>query len=121
VAPPEDEPGSRIVEETTELHVLKPVMQRSKNNWQFVWNGQKISAPVLDQDWYARYVGRSVPILPGDTLLVRMRMRQRRLPDLNVWVTERYEIVEVIKRIEGHAPGDAPQLGLSQPKRKKGA
>lgn len=91
---------TREIFETAELQVLRAILERSKRRWEFVWNGIRISAPVLDQEFYDRFFAREVSLAPGDKLHVRLRVRQRRDPDIGIFINESYEVVEVFD----HAP-----------------
>lgn len=110
--PAEFEPDTaavRIIDEQTELQIMRAILERSKRRWEFVWSGMRISAPVTDDSFFEDFFAHRVTIAPGDALLVRLRIKQRRLPDLNVYVNENYEVVEVLKHIPRK---QQPDLGV---------
>jgi hypothetical protein len=89
----------QILEEITELQILRAILERSRRRWEFVWNGLKIAAPVLDEAFFDDFFAHRIMIAPGDSLRVRLRLRQKRLPDLGIYVTESYEVVEVLEHL----------------------
>jgi hypothetical protein len=40
-----------------------------------------------------------IKIAPGESLLVKMRIKQNRHPDFGIFITDSYEILEVLKHI----------------------
>ena len=96
-APSDDSgPNVRIIDEITEVQILRAILERSRRKWEFVWNGLRVSAPVLDDSFFDDFFAHRITIAPGDSLRVRMRLCQNRLPDLGIYITETYEIVEVL-------------------------
>jgi hypothetical protein len=105
-----DEPATRILEEVTDVQILRAILERSRRKWEFVWNGSRISAPVLDESFYDDFFAHRITIAPGDSLRVRLRIRQNRLRDVGIFVTESYEVLEVIDHIPRR--GDQTVLSL---------
>jgi len=95
----ENESPTRQITEYADLRILKAILERSKRKWQFVWQGVKISAPVLCPKFYNDFFDHKITIAPGDALKVKMKIYQVRVPDVGVYTNERYEIVEVLKHI----------------------
>jgi hypothetical protein len=91
---------TREIIETTDVEILRAILERSKRRWEFVWGGVRIPAPVLDSSFYDRFIAHEITIAPGDKLKVRLKIKQRRLLDAGVYVNESYEVVEVL----GHIP-----------------
>jgi hypothetical protein len=83
--------------EVTDLQIVRAILERSKRRWQFVWNGIKVSAPVLDDGFYKEFFAHRITIAPGDVLRVRLRVKQRRDADLGVFMNEAYEVLEVLE------------------------
>lgn len=96
----EDTKTSRILTENADLVILKAILQRSKRKWEFVWRGVKISAPVLDNNFYDRFFAHKITIAPGDALQVRLKIHQKRDLDTGIFTNEKYEVFEVL----GHVP-----------------
>ena len=93
-----DESGSRDFVETTDLQITRAILERGRKRWQFVWRGVRISAPVLDDQFYDRFFARQISIAPGDSLRVNLRVRQNRDPDTGVLLNDPngYEVLQVL-------------------------
>lgn len=89
----------REVEEITVVRIVRAILERSRRRWEFVWNGVRISAPVLDAGFYDDFFAHRITIAPGDALEIRLRMRQRLNRDIGVYINEAYEIPEVVRHI----------------------
>lgn len=98
----------RELVELTDLQILRAILERSKRRWQFAWNGIRISAPVTDDDFYADFFAHNITIAPGDTLRARLRVRQKRDPDLGVFINTAYEVVEVLEHRSGPRQTELP-------------
>jgi len=94
-----DPATNRELLETTDLEILRAILERSTRRWEFVWNGMRISAPVSDQSFFDDFFAHRIMIAPGDALRVRLRIKQRRAPDIGVYINEEYEVVEVLQHI----------------------
>lgn len=90
---------TRELIETTHVEILRAILERSKRRWEFVWNGMKISAPVTDEKFYTEFFAHRITIAPGDALLVRLRIRQKRAAAAGVFINESFEVVEVLSHI----------------------
>jgi hypothetical protein len=95
----EEDGTSRELDEVTDLEILRAILERSRRRWEFVWNGMTISAPVTDDQFYDDFFAHRITIAPGDALRVRLRVHQRRLPDVGIFVNEGYEVVEVLRHL----------------------
>ncbi|AMD01602.1 hypothetical protein [Halomonas chromatireducens] len=98
-APPEVEDNQREVLEVADLHILRAILERGKRKWEFVWRGIKISAPVLDQQFFDDFFAHKIMIAPGDSIEVRLRIYQSRDQDTGIFTNNRYEVVEVLRHI----------------------
>lgn len=96
----------RELVEITDLQIVRAILERSKRMWQFVWNGVRISAPVTDQTFYQDFFEHRITVAPGDILRARLRIRQKRHPDLDIFMNDSYEVVEILKHIP--RPTQAP-------------
>ena len=97
--PEQGDPLFRELEEITDLEILRAILVRSKRRWEFSWNGVPIAAPVVDSQFYDDFFAHRITIAPGDRLRVRLRVRQKRVPDIGIYMNDTYEIAEVMKHI----------------------
>jgi hypothetical protein len=89
--------NERVIIETAQLEILRAILERSRRKWEFVWRGVKISGPVTDQDFYSKFFRHEIKIAPGDALIVKMKIFQKRNEDVGVFTNYKYEIYEVIR------------------------
>ena len=86
--------------EEVDLEILRAILEKSRRRWEFVWNGTRISAPVLDDAFYADFFAHKITVAPGDILRAKLRVRQRRLPGVGVFVNDSFEVIEVLKHVQ---------------------
>jgi hypothetical protein len=104
---------SRDVIELVELEIVRAILERSRRRWEFVWNGIRISAPILDKGFYDSFIAHHITVAPGDVIQAYLRICQKRIPDIGVYQNNKYEVIEVVK----HIP--RPQQGKLIPDEKK--
>lgn len=90
---------TREVEESATLFIKRAILERSKRKWEFVWSGFKISAPVLDQQFYDDFFAHKVKIAPGDQLEVQLKIYQSKDEDSGIYSNDRYEITKVVNHL----------------------
>jgi hypothetical protein len=90
---PED--GRRYVDNESILSVHKAVFERSARKWEFVWNGFKISAPILDQTFFDRLECRQVSLRQGDAFKATLRVHQIFDQMSGTWLNSSYEVLTV--------------------------
>lgn len=94
-----EQSDTREFVETTDLQITRAILERGRKRWQFVWRGVRISAPVTDSRFYDRFFAREVTVAPGDSLKVRLRVRQHRDVDTGIFLNDLngYEVLEVLE------------------------
>ncbi|NOY48338.1 MAG: hypothetical protein GXO84_09135 [Chlorobi bacterium] len=97
--PPEVEENQRFVIEVADLNILRAILERGNRKWEFVWRGIKISAPVLDDNFFNDFFAHKIMIAPGDSIRVKLKVYQAKDEDTGIFTNNRYEVVEVIKHI----------------------
>jgi hypothetical protein len=99
---------TREIIETTELQIMRAILERSRRRWEFVWRGVRISAPVLDDRFFADFAAHRITIAPGDALEVKLKIRQRRDPYSGIMLNDAngYEVLQVIKHLPRHRQTD---------------
>lgn len=92
---PIDTPDNRVVPEVADLQILKAILEKSKRKWEFMWRGFKISAPVLDDQFYVDFFAHDITIAPGDVLNVTLHIFQKKDAATGIYRNIGYEIVSV--------------------------
>jgi hypothetical protein len=90
-----DEKNERIIFEIAEVQILKAILAKSKRKWEFVWRGEKLSAPVTDVDFYRDFANHKITIAPGDYLKIRIKITQKKDEFAGIYLNTGYEIVQV--------------------------
>jgi len=90
-----EEEGVRIITELAELQILKAVLERGRRKWEFMWQGFKISAPITDSTFYTDFFAHNITIAPGDSLDVKLKIKQVKDEDTGIYKNQSYEIVEI--------------------------
>jgi hypothetical protein len=98
---PTEEPPARVIEEQCDLQIIKAILERSRRKWEFVWRGIKIAAPILDDEFYAKFFAHRITIAPGDILRVRLSIKQSRDPDTGIYTNASYEVTQVLEHVAG--------------------
>jgi len=111
------DPDTRVIHEQCDLQIVKAILEKSVRKWEFMWRGIKISAPVIDNNFYSRFFAHQITIAPGDELSVRLAIKQTRGPQTGIYANVGYEVVEVFE----HKPRLrqtflAPDPGVPGPK-----
>lgn len=103
---------TREIVETTDLQIMRAILERSRRRWEFVWRGVRISAPVLDDRFFADFAAHRITIAPGDALEVKLKIRQRRDPYSGIMLNDPsgYEILQVLKHLPRHRQTDLPEM-----------
>lgn len=93
------EEGSREVIEYANLEISRAIMARGNRKWEFFWRGVKVSAPILDSNFFDKFFAHQITVAPGDALRVSLRITQKQHPDTGIYVNDKYEVVEVFEHI----------------------
>lgn len=87
----------RVLPEIVELQILKAILERGNRKWEFMWRGVKISAPITSECFYADFFNHDITIAPGDSLEVKLEIKQVKNEETGIYVNKHYEVVEVFK------------------------
>lgn len=94
-----DERDEREIVEQVELQILRAILDKTRRRWEFVWQGVKISAPILDEDFYRDFFAHKITIAPGDSLECELKIYQKKESPAGIFTNSKYEIVRVIRHI----------------------
>lgn len=93
----EEDKLTKEIDQEAELKLLKIILEKGNRKWEFVWNGIKISAPIThDAFWEDLRLGK-VQISQGDSIDATLRIYQKKDPYADVFLNEKYEVIEVKK------------------------
>lgn len=92
-----EEEGIRVITELVEVQILKAVLERGRRMWEFMWRGFKISAPITDDKFYNDFFSHTITIAPGDSLDVKLQIKQIKDEDTGIFKNKSYEVIEVYK------------------------
>lgn len=95
-----DNDEANAVVEDAHLEISRAILARGRRKWEFYWRGMKISAPVLDDQFYDKFFAHEITIAPGDVLNVLLKVYRKVDPDSGIIMNSRYEVIEVL----GHMP-----------------
>ena len=99
----EEDVRNRLVEREV-VGVLKAVFERGNRKWQFIWNGQKVSAPIVDDTFFDRLESREISFAQGDALIVDILVKEERMPGLSIWRQVDHKIIKVHGPIQAATP-----------------
>ena len=90
----EEEPSEKV-EKNVKLKLLKIVLERGTRKWEFVWNGHKVSAPVLDEQFWDDFEKHDIEIGSGDVMHADLKIKRRYDPVAKTYINEDYEVINV--------------------------
>lgn len=94
-AVPPPEKGTRHQDHSAVLTVHKAVFERSSRKWEFIWNGFRISAPIIDDTFFDRLESRQVSLQQGDAFEATLRVHQVFDRMAETWLNDWYEVISV--------------------------
>lgn len=92
----ESDSEERSVTQIENVQILRAILEKGTRMWQFSWKGIRISAPVLDENFYQKFYNHEIKIAPGDALKVKLKIHQKRNEVAGIYVNKKYEVVEVL-------------------------
>lgn len=84
-----------FIDEITKVTVLKIVFERGYRKWQFVWNGIKISAPIVSDAFFDKLASHEYEFAQGDVLDITLRIHRARDEFSGALINSAYEVIEV--------------------------
>jgi hypothetical protein len=94
-----EESDTRENIEITTVEILRAILEETDRLWEFVWYGNKISAPVIDDQFYRKFREHRITIAPGDKFDVRLKIIQKKDKGSGIFINSKYEVIEVLKHI----------------------
>jgi hypothetical protein len=81
--------------------VVTAVLEKTRRKWHFLWNGQKISADIQDNEFFEKLAQHEYEFGQGDTLLVDLTADQELNEILRAYETKGYHITKVHSHTKG--------------------
>lgn len=105
-----EEEGTRIITEIVELQILKAILEKGKRKWEFMWRGIKISAPITSDKFFKDFFAHNITIAPGDSLEVKLEIKQVKDDETGIYKNKNYAVVEVFEHIPRLRQGNLNDL-----------
>ena len=90
---------TREIIETTDLQIIRMILERGTRKWEFSWRGFRISAPLTHSQFYDDLTDRKITVGMGDGLQVRLKITQKLDHNVGIYTNVAYEVVEVLEHI----------------------
>lgn len=100
----EDENTKKIIKEGANLTINKIVFEGAGRKWDFVYQGNNISANITDADFF-KQIDNGESFAKGDQLQADLEITQILDESLRVYLNKSYTVTKVIK----HIPRDSPE------------
>jgi hypothetical protein len=101
-------PDQDITEIPANLIIVKVVFEGAERKWEFLYNGVKISALVLDENFWAEINGGKA-FAKGDELIADLRIIREYDPNVAAYINKEYQVINV----RGHNPrAERTQLSI---------
>ena len=95
-----EDPAPKEEETRANVQIVRAILERSTRLWEFVWIGNRISAPVLDSDFYDDLYKRRISLATGDILDVTLAIKQKPIGDTGIYENVGYEV----RKVHKHTP-----------------
>ena len=95
-----DDQGTKQEVVRTQLQIVRAILEKSRRMWEFVWKGMRISAPVLDGEFYRKLYKRQIDLATGDVLDVDLLVKQRQIAETGIYENSAYEV----RKVHAHTP-----------------
>jgi len=93
--------------ESANLFVYKVVFDKTDRKWEFYHSGNRISANILDADFFAQ-IDAGESFAKGDQLQVELQTTQVFDESVGTYVTQSHQVVKVLKHIKRTKPQKLP-------------
>jgi hypothetical protein len=85
--------------EITKLLIVRAILKKSNRMWEFIWNGNPISAPIKDINFFDSFISHQIQIAPGDMFEVELKITMEKNEEIGMYLNKEYEVVKVLKHI----------------------
>jgi uncharacterized protein YxjI len=95
-------PDQDVTEMPANLVIVKVVFEGAERKWEFLYNGVKIAAIVVDENFWNEINGGK-SFSKGDELIADLRIIREYDPNVDAYINKEYQVVNV----RGHNPRSA--------------
>ena len=99
--------NSRITEEAANLYIYKVVFEKTDRKWEFYHAGNKISANILDEDFF-KAIDSGEAFAKGDQLKVDLQITKALDDSIGIYVNQSYAVIKVYEHIKRSEPLELP-------------
>ncbi len=93
------------------VYIVKPVLEKSQTRrWEFIWNGNRISANIIDVDFLEKMEQGEYRFGSGDKMIVDLQINQLLSLTYNAWLNESYQIILIHEHIPHERPSEKMAL-----------
>jgi hypothetical protein len=93
IEPVKPEENAKIFSDRTKIQIIRPILEKRKRRWEFVWRGVRVSGYIEDQAFFDS-IGKGLKLGIGDQIEVTIEIRQIKDPSTDAWINETYTIKE---------------------------
>ena len=92
-------PKKKLLELGVQIHVAKIRNDPSKIKWDFIFEGNKITASIKDEN-FRNFIRNGAPCFRGDVLEVDLQINQTWDVTCNNYVNKSYQILSVLRLLK---------------------
>ena len=102
-----DTENSRAIVESANLYIYKVVFEKTDRKWEFFHNGNRISANILDEDFF-KLIDKGESFSKGDQLKVDLQINQMFDESVGTYVNQSHAVLKVYEHMKRSDPIELP-------------
>ena len=102
-----DTENSRAIVESANLYIYKVVFEKTDRKWEFFHNGNRISANILDEDFF-KLIDKGESFSKGDQLKVDLQINQMFDESVGTYVNQSHAVLKVYEHMKRFEPIELP-------------
>ncbi|PJC81129.1 hypothetical protein CO009_00225 [Candidatus Shapirobacteria bacterium CG_4_8_14_3_um_filter_35_11] len=99
--------NSRVTTESAILHIYKVVFEKTDRKWEFYYNGNRISANILDEDFFD-LIDKGESFAKGDQLKSDLQITKIYDESVGTYVNQSYAVIKVHEHVKRIEPQELP-------------
>lgn len=81
--------------------VVTAVLEKTKRKWEFLWEGNKINANILDDNFFDKLANHEYEFGQGDVLTIDLEVEQKLNPYIRAYENKLYHVTKVHSHSKG--------------------